>query len=205
MELELEEGGLPYRKRSDRTSRLKKYRSLRRKKWIAEFRDWMIMAIVVFAVMSLLNLFVFNISMVKGHSMQPTLYEGERLFINKITLAFTDPKRGDIVVLHDPSSGPERKEYLVKRVVGIPGDIVEVREHKLYVNGKPVVESYVDAAIEDADFTPVPVGRGFYFVMGDNRHAGASKDSRFIGAIPLEIIVGKAAFIWWPLSKLNAL
>lgn len=201
----MEEGGLPYRKRSDRTSRLKKYRSLRRKKWIAEFRDWMIMAIVVFAVMSLLNLFVFNISMVKGHSMQPTLYEGERLFINKITLAFTDPKRGDIVVLHDPSSGPERKEYLVKRVVGIPGDIVEVREHKLYVNGKPVVESYVDAAIEDADFTPVPVGRGFYFVMGDNRHAGASKDSRFIGAIPLEIIVGKAAFIWWPLSKLNAL
>ncbi|MFD1776394.1 signal peptidase I [Paenibacillus rhizophilus] len=205
MELELEEGGLPYRKRSDRTSRLKKYRSLRRRKWIAEFRDWMIMAIVVFTVMSLLNLFVFNISMVKGHSMQPTLYEGERLFINKITLTFTDPKRGDIVVLHDPSSGPERKEYLVKRVVGIPGDIVEVRQHKLYVNGKPVVEPYVDASIEDADFAPVPVGRGFYFVMGDNRHAGASKDSRFFGAVPLKMIVGKAAYIWWPLSKLNAL
>lgn len=201
----MEEGGLPYRKRSDRTSRLKKYRSLRRRKWIAEFKDWLIMAVVVFSVISLLNLFVFNISMVKGHSMQPTLYEGERLFINKITLAFRDPRRGDIVVLHDPSNGPDRKEYLVKRVVGIPGDIVEVREHKLYVNGKPAAEPYVDTAIEDADFSPVPVGRGFYFVMGDNRHAGASKDSRFFGAVPLKMIVGRAAFIWWPLSKANTL
>lgn len=201
----MEEGGLPCRKRSDRTSRLKKYRSLRRRKWIAEFKDWFIMAVVVFSVISLLNLFVFNISMVKGHSMQPTLYEGERLFINKITLAFRDPRRGDIVVLHDPSNGPDRKEYLVKRVVGIPGDIVEVREHKLYVNGKPVTEPYVDTAIEDADFAPVPVGRGFYFVMGDNRHASASKDSRFFGAVPLKMIVGRAAFIWWPLSKANTL
>lgn len=89
-----------------------------------------------FAVMSVLNVFVFNISTVKGQSMQPTLWEGERLFINKISLLFVNPKHGDVVILHDPSTGPSHKEYLVKRVIGIPGDIIEVRNHQLYVNGK---------------------------------------------------------------------
>ncbi|QWU16830.1 signal peptidase I [Paenibacillus sophorae] len=205
MEREPEEEYPSFRRRSERYSRLEKYRSNRSRKWMAELKDGLITAAAVFAVMSLLNLFVFNISMVKGRSMQPTLYEGERLFINKITLAFDNPKRGDVIVLHDPSSGPDRKEYLVKRVIGLPGDIVEVREHRLYVNGKPSEETYVDTIIEDADFAPVTVGKGLYFIMGDNRHAGASKDSRYFGPVPLKLIVGRAAYIWWPLSKMNTL
>ncbi|WP_086074657.1 signal peptidase I [Paenibacillus camerounensis] len=173
--------------------------------WARELRDWMLTAAIVFVIMSLLNLFVFNVSTVIGQSMQPTLYEGEKLIINKITLSFADPGRGDVVVLHDPSLGPDRKEYLVKRVIGVPGDVIEVKEHQLYVNGVLADEPYVDTAVQDSDFEALTVEAGTYFVMGDNRHAGASKDSRYFGAVPQSFIVGKAMYIWWPLSKLNAL
>lgn len=174
-------------------------------KWIVELRNWLITAVIVFAIMSLLNIFVFNVSTVIGHSMQPTLYEGEKLVINKITLSFAAPGRGDVIVLHDPSTGPDRKEYLVKRVIGIPGDIIEVKEHQLYVNGELADEPYIDTDIEDSDFPALTVEKGTYFVMGDNRHAGASKDSRFFGPVPLSTIVGKVEYIWWPLTKLGAL
>lgn len=135
--------------------------------------------------------------------MQPTLWEGEKLFINKVSLMFTNPKHGDVIILRDPSSGPDQKEFLVKRVIGIPGDIVEVREHKLYVNGKLVDEPYIDIEIQDPDFAPLTVESGSYFVMGDNRHESASKDSRYFGTISEDRIVGRADYIWWPLSKMN--
>lgn len=176
-----------------------------RERFVSELKDWLLTAVIVFVVMSVLNIFVFNISTVKGQSMQPTLWEGERLFINKLSLRFVDPKHGDVVVLHDPSTGPSQKEYLVKRVIGIPGDIIEVRDHQLYVNGKIVNEPYIDTEIEDPDFAALTVEKGNYFVMGDNRHASASKDSRYFGSIPQDMIVGRADYIWWPLSKLDKL
>lgn len=173
--------------------------------WKVELRDWLITAAVVFVIMSLVNIFIFSISTVKGQSMQPTLWQGEKLFVNKISLNFVSPKHGDIVVLHDPSTGPDKKEYLVKRVIGIPGDIVEVKEHKLYVNGKMVDEPYIDTEIQDPDFAALTVEEGSYFVMGDNRHESASKDSRYFGSVSQDDIVGRADFIFWPLSKLNKL
>lgn len=194
-------------------SRKQRYRSVTHSKskrtargiWLKDMREWLITAGIVFAIMSLLNIFVFNVSTVIGQSMQPTLYEGEKLIINKITLDFANPGRGDIIVLHDPSTGPDRKEYLVKRIIGIPGDIVEVQEQKLYVNGRLVVEPYVDTEIQDPDFSGLSVPEGTYFVMGDNRHAGASKDSRYFGTVKKEQIVGKVALIWWPFSKMKFL
>lgn len=173
--------------------------------WMVELRDWLITAAVVFVIMSLVNIFIFSISTVNGQSMQPTLWQGEKLIVNKISLMFVSPKHGDIVVLNDPSTGPDKKEYLVKRVIGIPGDIVEVKEHKLYVNGKVVDEPYIDTEIQDPDFAALTVEPGRYFVMGDNRHESASKDSRYFGSVSEEDIVGRADFIFWPLSKLNKL
>ncbi|WP_410515056.1 signal peptidase I [Paenibacillus sp. BR2-3] len=193
------------RKQRYRSSRKKASRSAQRKRWVVQLRDWILTTAAVFIIMSLLNIYVINISTVKGQSMQPTLWEGEKLLINKITLSFAHPKRGEIIVLHDPSTGINRKEYLVKRVIGIPGDTVEVRDHKLYVNGILKEEPYIDTEIQDTDFTPLTVENGSYFVMGDNRHAGASKDSRYFGSVPQDSIIGRAAYIWWPLSKLNSL
>lgn len=176
-----------------------------KKSWLVELRNWVLTTLALFIIMSMLNIFVFNISTVKGMSMQPTLWEGEKLIINKISMSFTGPKRGEVIVLHDPSMGKGRKDYLVKRVIGIPGDTVEVRDHNVYVNGKMIEEPYIDTPMEDSDFAPVTVENDSYFVLGDNRHAGASKDSRYFGSVPQERIVGKAVYIWWPFTKLNSL
>lgn len=205
MSQELEEPFMRSRKQKQRSVIHKASRIARGQRWFMAMKDWLIIAAAVFVVMSLLNIFVFNLSTVIGQSMQPTLMEGERLFINKISLTFTSPKRGDVIVLHDPSLGLDHKEYLVKRVVGIPGDIVEVQKHQLYVNGKVVDESYIDTEIQDPDFAALTVAKESYFVMGDNRHAGASKDSRYFGFVPGDSIVGRVDYICWPLSKLNAL
>ncbi|AIQ56071.1 signal peptidase I [Paenibacillus borealis] len=205
MNRELEEVFMRSRKQRYRSVTHNKSKLESRRIWLRDMREWIITAGIVFAIMSLLNIFVFNVSTVIGQSMQPTLYEGEKLIINKIALSFGNPGRGDIVVLHDPSNGPDRKEYLVKRIIGIPGDIVEVRDQQLYVNGKVVDEPYIDTAIEDPDFSEMTVQEGTYFVMGDNRHAGASKDSRYFGAVAQESIVGKASLIWWPVAKMRVL
>lgn len=173
--------------------------------WLSEFWDWAKTLVIAFVIMMLLNLFVFNLSMVRGQSMQPTLVEQERLFVDKIVYDFTAPKHGEVVVLRDPSNGPEKKEFLVKRIIGVPGDTVEVKNHKLYVNGREQSEPYTEVEIQDADFGPVKLDKDHYFVMGDNRHAGASRDSRSFGSVEASAIVGRAEFIFWPLSKARSL
>ncbi|WP_211748378.1 signal peptidase I [Paenibacillus sp. Marseille-Q4541] len=170
-----------------------------------ELKDWLKTIIIAFVIMLLLNLFVFNISIVKGESMQPTLTEQNRLFINKIIYEFEQPGRQDVIVLHDPSNGPDRKEFLVKRVIGIPGDLIEIRDHVLYVNGEAQNESYTDTIIEDPDFGPIKLQEDHYFVMGDNRHAGMSKDSRSFGSVTADKIVGRAEFIFWPKENMRKL
>ncbi|GGH38463.1 signal peptidase I [Paenibacillus segetis] len=173
--------------------------------WILELWDMCKMAVIAIAIMLLLNIFVFNLSLVKGQSMEPTLENSERLFVDKLVYHFASPKSGDVVVLKDPSTGPDRKTFLVKRVIAKPGDTVEVREHELFVNGQPKSEPYTDVIIEDSDFKPLTLGKDEYFVMGDNRHAGRSKDSRYFGSVKKSQIVGRAEFVFWPISKIRSL
>lgn len=175
------------------------------KSWAAELWDWVKTIVVAFVIMMLLNLFVFNLSMVKGQSMQPTLVERDRLFVNKIVYDIGKPSRFDVIVLRDPSEGVEKKEFLVKRIVGLPGDTVEVRDHHLFVNGEQQAETYTDTEVQDPDFGPITLEDDHYFVMGDNRHEGKSKDSRVFGSITSSEIVGKAEFIFWPFSEIKKL
>lgn len=187
-------------------SRKRAVRARKNREFKHDLRDWLLTTIIAFALMAGFNIYVFNLSTVKGHSMQPTLHEGERIVINKIGLAFAAPIRGEIVILRDPSApGYVSPDYLVKRVVGLPGDTVEVRGHKLYINGELEEEPYTDTEIQDADFPAVMVEEGRYFVMGDNRHAGSSKDSRYFGTVAEEDIVGTASWIWWPIAKASRL
>ncbi|MGF7049360.1 signal peptidase I [Paenibacillus sp. DS2015] len=173
--------------------------------WKAELWDWIKTMVIVFVIMMLLNVFVFNLSMVRGQSMQPTLVENERLFVNKIVFDFTTPKHGDVIVLRDPSEDESKKEFLVKRVIGVPGDTVEVKDHALYVNSQLQQENYIDIEIQDADFDIIELEEDQYFVMGDNRHLGESKDSRVFGTVKASSIVGRAEFILWPLNKIRGL
>ncbi|MGG6312579.1 signal peptidase I [Paenibacillus macerans] len=174
-------------------------------RWAAELWDMLKTIVVAFAIMLLLNVFVFNLSMVKGQSMEPTLEEQERLFVDKLVYRFGHPSRGEVVVLKDPSVDADRKPFLVKRVVAVPGDRVEVRDRSLYINGRPQDEPYTDAAIEDGDMPEMTLGAGEFFVMGDNRHAGRSKDSRYFGSVKEDLIVGRAEFVFWPIRKIRGL
>jgi signal peptidase I len=174
--------------------------------WVSELWDWSRTLIIALIMVLLLHFFVFNLSTVKGQSMEPTLYEKEWLFINKYTYTFGgSPERSDVVILKDPSEGTAKKEYLVKRVVGIPGDTIEIRQGQLYRNGELVIEPYTDTEIEGLDYGPIKLEAERYFVMGDNRHARASKDSRIFGPVSLDMIRGRADFILWPIIKLGSL
>jgi len=172
--------------------------------WRKELWDWTKALIIAAVIVLLLKAFVFQLSTVKKISMEPTLHENEWLFVNKIALRLGDLERGDVVIFKDPSAEGD-KEYLVKRIIGIPGDQLEIRGGELYVNGELKVEPYTDVKIEDGDFGPTKVSPGHYFVMGDNRHQHASKDSRAFKEVPEELIQGRADLIVWPISRIKKL
>jgi signal peptidase I len=155
---------------------------------------------VVLAV--ILIVFIYQPVKVEGTSMMPTLIEGERIFINKITYTLGSGRidRGDTVVFWyplDPS-----KSY-IKRVIGVPGDIIEMSRGDLYVNGRGFAEPYVPDEYRDKYTMPktvVPMDK--YFVMGD--HRSSSNDSRAWGMVDRKNIYGKAVFVYWPFDKMGA-
>ena len=162
------------------------------------FRD--ISLSVVLAV--ILIVFIYQPVKVEGTSMMPTLVEGERIFINKITYTLGSGRidRGDTVVFWyplDPS-----KSY-IKRVIGIPGDTIEMYRGEVYVNGSELSEPYVPEEYRDNYSMPktvIPMDK--YFVMGD--HRSSSNDSRAWGMVDRKNIYGKAVFVYWPFDKMGA-
>jgi signal peptidase I len=143
--------------------------------------------------------FVAQAFRVQGTSMQPLLQDGERIVVNKLLYRFHAIERGDVVVFWYPR---EPSVSFIKRVVGLPGDILELREGYLYVNGRVLEEPYLDGKPSFRDLSNMPpteVKPGFYFVMGD--HRGSSNDSRNWGEVPEKYIYGKAVVRFWPFAK----
>ncbi len=165
--------------------------------------NWLrdLMLSVVIAV--LVILFVYQPVKVEGTSMMPALEDQERIFINKFIYRFGlgDIQRGDTVVFwypNDPS-----KSY-IKRVIGLPGDEIEVMDGAVSVNGKTLAEDYVPPAYRDSLTVPrVAVPEGHYYVLGD--HRSSSNDSRHWGPVHRRHIYGKAVFVYWPLDKIGLL
>ena len=150
-------------------------------------------------IAAVIILFIYQPVQVEGTSMQPTLVDQERIFINKFTYRFGIEKieRGDMVVFHLP--GDRDKSY-IKRVIGLPGDRILINLGTVIVNGKPLVETYVPPEYRDSksmDASIVPADQ--YFVLGDHRES--SYDSRLMGFIRRENIYGKAVFVYWPPEK----
>jgi signal peptidase I len=160
-----------------------------------------VIVIVAVALAMLLRTYVMQFAVVRGISMEPTLYEGEWLLVNKIVYAYDEPRRGDIVILRNPSERPDSPKLIVKRIIGEPGDTLEIRGGRLYVDGARLIEPYVDAEIADGGMAPVRVSDGHYFVMGDNRRLAASEDSRSFREVERERIVGRAEFVIWPIPS----
>lgn len=167
-----------------------------------ELWDWTKSILMALAIVFIIHQFVFNLSKVEGHSMEPTLVDKERLFVNKISLMLKEPTQGNIVILKHPRGG---EQFLVKRIIGVPGDTIEIRNQQLFINGQLMEESYTASPIEGRDFGPLIVDQDHYFVMGDNRFFGESLDSRDFGVVPSNLIKGRAEFILWPVMKFEKL
>lgn len=135
---------------------------------------------------------------VKNISMQPTLYEGELLLVNRLAYRFGEFHHGDIIVFHFPQD-PE--EDYIKRVIGLPGDKVVVENGMVTVNGVNLIEPYIAAPPSYVGEWIVP--DGMLFVLGDNRNS--SYDSHSWGFVPFENVVGRAIFIYWPLNEVRGI
>ena len=160
---------------------------------------WVIAIAVAVAVAFLIRAFVFEIIMVDGPSMQPTLHTNERLAVEKVTRYGGLPQRGEIVIVHYPNG---TNNNYVKRVIGLPGETVEVKNSVVYINGQPLSEDYVSSEAY-ADMGAVTVPENSVFVMGDNR--ANSEDSRYVGAIARDQIVGHAMAVIWPIGEWRGL
>jgi signal peptidase I len=187
--------------------------------FLSELPGLILMALVLAL---LIKAFLFQAFYIPSPSMEPTLTQGDRVLVNKIPYYFHDPRRGDVVVFENPHETIDRgviggflhwlgqglgiqgsqDEDFIKRVIGVPGDVVEGKNGGVYVNGKRLKEPYLGERTEPFSAKTVPEGE--LFVMGDNRDN--SLDSRFgLGFIPTDKIVGKTFVIIWPPSRLGLL
>lgn len=181
--------------------------------------EWLKAIVIALLLGILIRQFIFALVIVDGESMLPTLSDRDRMVVNKVTVLFNTPKRFDIVVFHAPSG----TDY-IKRVIGLPGETIEYKNDTLYVDGKEVDEYFleplkkiasnepIDAKLEPLtplyegnqvteDFRIDAIPDGELFVLGDNRRK--SRDSRDIGTIPIEDVIGRATVLFWPLSNMK--
>lgn len=179
------------------------------KKKKSETKEWIKAIVVALLLVVVIRWFLFEPFQIDGPSMQPNFHTSERVIVNKILYDIRTPQPGEVVVLKVPSQNRD----FIKRVIAVAGDTVKVEGDKVTVNGKEISEPYIQAAVDSAhaqgndyninnfpteNFPDGTVPAGHVFVMGDNR--SNSQDSRMIGYIPLEDIIGRADVIFWPFS-----
>ena len=155
----------------------------------------------------LVKTFLVQAFQIPSPSMRPTLMEGDRVLVNKLSYRLHDVNRGDVIVFDRPTAlaaGPNDPADLIKRVLGLPGDTLQTRDGKVFVNGRELAEPYLtDGTVTDNIDEPVTIPDGHVWVMGDNR--GNSQDSRVFGPVPEDTIVGRAFVIMWPLGRFGSL
>jgi signal peptidase I len=163
--------------------------------------EWCVVVTVALMAAFLVRTFVVAHFVVDGQSMASTLADGDRVLVNKLSYRLHDPQRGDVVVLHD-SGGTDRD--LIKRVIALEGETIEMRNCQVRVDGTVLVEPYLDRQVVGADecgpdVPPTIVPADHVYVMGDNR--AHSQDSRALGPIDQRRIVGRAEVVFWPLGQ----
>ena len=183
---------------------------------------------VALAVAILVKTFVIQAFYIPSESMVPTLEVGDRVFVSKFMFDGGDVARGDVIVFENPNPGelpdrsgvssvlhwlgegiglaqPENEDF-IKRVIGLPGETIEIKENVVYIEGEPLDEPYLteEARSSNGDLEPTTVPDGEVFVMGDNR--GNSADSRYgLGTVPLDLVIGKAFVLIWPPSHVGGI
>ncbi|MDD4066945.1 MAG: signal peptidase I [Clostridia bacterium] len=195
-----------------------------------EIWEWIYCIIIAIVVALLIRYFIFTPTMIKQTSMVPTLQEGERVFLSRMMRNFDEmPERGDIIIFEMPDGHPSDNQLpiayynshdglldkfnryflelgkisYIKRVIGLPGEHLQIIEGQVYINGEVIEETYLVEGLEtgtmDGEYCDVIIPEDCIFAMGDNRNG--SMDSRVFGCIPLYKIEGEVLFRIWPLNK----
>jgi signal peptidase I len=166
-----------------------------------ELRSWTRDLAVALGLALVIIIFLYQPVKVEGTSMAPLLSDQERIFINKFVYRFEPIERGDVVVFWYPL---DRSKSFIKRVIGLPGDTVEIRAGHLYLNGKELLEPYVPPSyLDGSSYAARKIPSDEFFVMGD--HRDSSNDSRMFGTVPRDYIYGKAVFAYWPVTQFGSL
>lgn len=171
--------------------------------WKKELAEWIVVVVLAISVAVFINKFILVNARVPSASMENTVMTGDRLFGNRLSYRHSDPERGDIVIFKFPD---DESQLFIKRIIGLPGETVEIIEGKVYINGssEPLNEPYL-AQEMIGSFGPYVVPEGAYFMLGDNRNYSA--DSRFWNNkfVYRDKILGKAVFRYYPLSSFGGI
>jgi signal peptidase I len=146
----------------------------------------------------IIRIFIIEPFYIPSGSMEPTLQEGDRIIVSKISYYFQEPQRGDVVVFKYPLN---QKRNFVKRLIATGGETVALRNSRLYINGQAVPEDYLPEGLRFNNFGPKEVPQDSYLMLGDNRNN--SEDSRVWGFLPRDLMIGKAVLIYWPLDRIR--
>jgi len=166
-----------------------------------ELRAWTRDLLIAAAAAVVIIVFLYQPVKVEGTSMSPLLDNEERIFINKFVYHFGPIQRGDVVVFWYPL---DRSKSFIKRVIALPGETVEIRSGRVYVDGRLLEEPYVPSHFGDASsHGPERIPHDSFFVMGD--HRSSSNDSRVFGPVPSRFIYGKAVFAYWPVDRFGTI
>ncbi len=179
--------------------------------WVKEIRDWVLSILIAVVVAFVVREYVFTLVKVQGQSMEPSLHNDDRLYVNRFLYT---PEKGDVVIF-EPATDPNRP--YVKRVIATEGDTVYIdfRSGNVYVNDELLIEdyikdetyetgSYINMLIQNGNYSksdPIVIQPGYIFVMGDNRNN--SKDSRHLGPVPIDEVMGGAVFRFWPFDSIG--
>ncbi len=169
-----------------------------------EILSWVFYIAFVLVLTWVIITFVGQRTRVDGRSMMNTLHDGDNLIVEKLSYRFSDPKRFDIIVF--PPTG--KKEYYIKRIIGLPGETVQIDENgNIYINGELLEENYGAETIQNPGraVNPITLGEDEYFVMGDNRNNSKDSRSEEVGNVKRSQIIGRAWLRIWPLNKFGLL
>ena len=166
-----------------------------------EVKDWVVSILVAVVLAFFIRYFIVELYLVDGPSMRPTLLNQERLVVNKFIYRFRAPERGEVLVFRYPQ---DQSRDFIKRVIAVPGDTIEIKDGRVFVNQQLMNEPYILSQTR-GDYPLSTVPDGHIFVMGDNRNN--SEDSRFadVGFVPFNLIKGKAVLVFWPFDHLKTL
>ncbi|OGW91517.1 MAG: signal peptidase I [Omnitrophica bacterium RIFCSPHIGHO2_02_FULL_63_14] len=179
-----------------------------REYWLREGREWGQSLIIALVVTLIVRTYVIQAFKIPSGSMRPTFLEGDKIFVNKYIYRFKDPQRGDIVVFRFPDKTGGKKKDFIKRLAGLEGDKVEIRDGRVIVNGQELNDPgtfgkfyYYNAEPYGGPYDQIRVPEDSFYVLGDN--SSNSTDSRYWGFVPRKNVLGKAVFRWWPPKRMG--